>query len=316
MTRGEWRNLGLGLLFISPWIAGFLIFVLYPVGASIYYSFCDYDVLQKPVWIGTLNYRDMVTDKVFWKALWNTLYYAAFSLPLGLILSLLIAVLLNQSVVGRSTFRTIFFLPSLVPVVASAMIWLWILNGEYGLLNYALEHGWAALGTLVRRLSRLWGGQVAWPQFRGPNWLSDQNWTKPSIILMSLWGVGGSMVIYLAALQDVPRDLYESAEIDGASAWTKFRHITIPLISPVIYFNLIMGIIGALQVFAQPYIMFGGGGTNRSALFYAVYLYQNAFDYNQMGYACAMAWVLFLIILALTWLATKTTRRHIYYAGE
>lgn len=294
MTKREWRELATGLAFISPWIVGFLFFVVYPVGSSIYYSFCDYDVLTKPVWIGTLNYRDMFTDEVFWKALKNTLYFAAISLPLGLVIALLVAVLLNQKVKMRPAFRTIYFLPSLVPAVASAMIWLWILNGRFGLLNYALSF----LGI------------------EGPNWLTDEHWTKPAIILMSLWGVGGSMVIYLAALQDVPRELYESAEIDGASAWTKFRHITVPMISPVIYFNLIMGIIGSLQVFAQPFIMFGGGGTNRSALFYAVYLYQNAFDYNQMGYACAMAWFLFLIILALTWLATKTTRKHIYYAGE
>lgn len=294
MTRREWRELATGLAFISPWIVGFLFFVVYPVGSSIYYSFCDYDVLTRPVWIGLLNYRDMFTDEVFWKALLNTLYFAAISLPLGLVIALLVAVLLNQKVKFRPGFRTIYFLPSLVPAVASAMIWLWILNGRFGLLNYSL----AKLGI------------------EGPNWLTDEHWTKPAIILMSLWGVGGSMVIYLAALQDVPRELYESAEIDGASAWTKFRHITVPMISPVLYFNLIMGIIGSLQVFAQPFIMFGGGGTNRSALFYAVYLYQNAFDYNQMGYACAMAWFLFLIILALTWLATKTTRKHIYYAGE
>ncbi len=297
MTRREWRDMGVGLLFISPWIIGFLFFVVYPVGVSIYYSFCDYDVLQSPVWIGMLNYQDMARDPVFWKALTNTIYFAAVSLPLGLVISLLVAVLLNQKIQCRSLFRTIYFLPSLIPVVASAMIWLWILNGEFGLLNFAL----AKLGV---------------PDAFLPNWLTDQHWTKPSIILMCLWGVGGSMVIYLAALQDVPRSLYESADIDGASPFMKFFNITIPLISPVIYFNLIMGIIGSLQVFAQPFIMFGGGGTNRSALFYAVYLYQNAFDYNQMGYACAMAWILFILILFLTWLATKGTRKHIYYAGE
>jgi len=294
MTRREWHDLGVGLAFISPWIIGFLFFCLYPVGASIYYSFCDYDILQSPIWIGALNYSDMFQDPVFWKALWNTIYFAAISLPLGLIVALLIAVLLNQKVRGQSIFRTVFFLPSLVPIVASSMIWLWILNGKFGLLNYGLSY----LGI------------------DGPNWLTDEYWTKPSIILMAVWGVGGAVIIYLAALQDVPRSLYESADIDGASSWTKLRHITIPLISPVIYFNLIMGIIGSLQVFAQPFIMFGGGGTNRSALFYAVYLYQNAFDYNQMGYACAMAWILFLIILGLTWMATQSTRKHIFYAGD
>jgi multiple sugar transport system permease protein len=294
MTRGEKRSLWIGLGFISPWIVGFLAFTLYPVCASIYYSFCDYDVLSKPVWIGTVNYQDMVTDKAFWKSLYNTLYYAVFSLPLCLVVALLVAVLLNQSVKGRSTFRAIYFLPSLIPVVASSMAWLWILNGNFGVLNYLLH----------------------WFGIQGPQWLTDEAWTKPSLVLMAVWGCGNTIVIYLAALQDVPRSLYESAEIDGANPWVKFRHITVPMISPVIYFNLIMGIIGSLQVFAQAYILLGGGGPNRSALLYTVYLYQNAFDYHQMGYACAMAWILFLAILLLTWAATRSTRRLIYYGGE
>lgn len=294
MTRGERRNLALGLTFIAPWIVGFLAFSLYPLVMSLYYSFCDYDVLSSPVWVGLLNYRDMLTDAIFWKSLRNTFVFAAFSLPLGLFVSIGIAVLLNQPVKCRSLFRTIYFLPSLVPAVASSMIWLWILNGKFGLLNYALGR----LGI------------------EGPQWLADEAWTKPSLVLMSVWGVGGSVVIYLASLQDVPRVLYESAELDGASWWSKLWHITIPMISPVIYFNLVMGIIGSLQVFAQPYIMFGGGGANRSALFYTVYLYQNAFEYHQMGYACAMALLLLVMIVFLTWLATRATRRHVYYAGE
>ena len=294
MTQGEKRNLWIGLAFISPWLVGFLAFTLFPVCASIYFSFCDYDVLTTPVWVGTLNYRDMFTDGAFWKSLYNTFYFAAFSLPLGMVVALLVAVLLNQSVKGRPVFRAIFFLPSLIPVVASSMVWLWILNGNFGILNHALE----------------------WFHIHGPQWLADEKWTKPALILMALWGCGNGVVIYLAALQDVPRSLYESAEIDGANAWVKFRHITVPMISPVLYFNLIMGIIGSLQVFANAYIMLGGGGPNRSALFYTVYLYQNAFDYRQMGYASAMAWVLFLIILFLTWVATRTTRRLIYYGGE
>ena len=294
MTRGDRRNIGLGLLFICPWIVGFLVFTLYPVLASVYFSFCDYDVLSAPVWTGALNYRDMFTDSVFWKALGNTLYFTAFSLPLGLTLAFLLAVLLNNQVRLRPLFRTCFFLPSLVPVVAVSMLWLWIFNGTFGLLNYALS----LLGI------------------HGPNWLSDQQWTKPALIMTTLWGVGGSMVIYLAALQDVPRDLYDSADIDGANAWHRLVHITFPLVSPVIYFNLVMGIIGSLQVFAGPYIMFNGSGPNRSAMFYATYIYENAFSYNQMGYACAMAWVLFLIILGLTWVATRATRKHIYYGGE
>jgi len=295
MTRGERRNLCLGLAFVSPWIAGFLLLTIYPVVASVYYSFCDYDVLTTPIWVGLLNYRDMVTDGVFWKSLYNTFYFAAWALPLGLVIALLIAVLLNQSVKGRSVFRAVFFLPSLIPVVAASMAWLWILNGNFGVLNHLLQ--------MVH--------------IKGPQWLADPKWTKPSIVLLAIWGCGNTVVIYLAALQDVPRSLYESAEIDGANAWVKFRHITVPMISPVIYFNLIMGIIGSLQVFAQAYILFaGGGGPDRSALFYTVYLYQNAFEYHQMGYACAMAWVLFVIILSLTLVATRSTRKLIYYAGE
>lgn len=294
MTRGEWRNLWVGLAFISPWIVGFLVFTVYPVAMSVFFSFCDYDVLSEPVWIGGLNYRDLLADDVFRGALSNTLYYAALALPLGMALSLALALLLNRAVRGRAFFRVCFFLPSLVPVVAVAMLWLWIFNGSYGLLNYALS----AFGI------------------EGPNWLGDARWTKPALVLTTLWAVGQAVVVYVAALQDVPVDLYEAAELDGASAWQKIRHVTLPMISPVIYFNLIMGIIGSLQVFATPYIMFGGSGPNRSALFYATYIYENAFSYNQMGYACAMAWVLFLVILGLTWLATRATRRHIHYGGE
>ena len=295
MTRGEWKTLGVGLAFISPWIVGFLVFTLYPIFMSVYYSVCDYDVLSTPVYVGALNYTDMWSDEVYWKALRNTIYFAAVSLPLCLVVSLLLAVMLNNKVWFRPAFRTFFYLPSLVPMIATAMIWLWIFNGGFGLLNYGLSF----LGI------------------KGPEWLADQHWTKPAIILTSIWGVGGSMVIYLAALQDVSRELYESAEIDGATPWHKLWHITLPMISPVIYFNLIMGIIGSLQVFGVPYIMFGNGsGPNRSAMFYATYIYENAFRYNQMGYASAMAWILFLIILGLTWVATKASRRHIYYAGE
>jgi len=294
MTRAERWSLCKGLMFISPWLVGFAMLTVYPVAATIYWSFCDYDVLNEPVWVGTLNYTEMAHDSVFWRSLWNTLVFAALSLPLGLALALAVAVLLNQKVMARSVFRTLFFLPAMVPLVAVAMVWLWVFNGEYSLLNSAL----AAVGIT------------------GPNWLGDPAWTKPALVMMAVWQCGGTMVIFLASLQDVPRHLYESAELDGASAWQRFLYVTIPMISPVIYFNLVMGIIGSLQVFAQPFIMFGGeGGPNRSALFYTVYLFQNAFRDFRLGYASAMAWVLFLLILLLTWVATLATRRHIYYAG-
>ncbi|HBC88721.1 MAG TPA: spermidine/putrescine ABC transporter permease [Lentisphaeria bacterium] len=295
MTRGEKYNLKMGLLFVSPWIFGFLVFTVYIVGSAFFYSFCDYDVFSKPVLIGLTNYTDMASDSVFWKALYNTLIFAVFAIPLGLVSSICVAILLNMPVSGRPLFRTIFFLPSLVPAVATSMIWLWIFNGKFGLLNYFLN-------------------MAGLP---GPEWLTNENYTKPALILTVIWGIGGSVVIYLAALQEVPIQLYESAEIDGAGFLRKLWHITLPSISPVIYFNLIMGIIGCLQVFAQPYIMFGAGtgGPNRSALFYAVYIYENAFTYNQMGYACAMAWILFMIILGLTYMATMLSRKHIHY-GE
>ncbi len=294
MTRGERHNLFKGLGFISPWILGFAIFGLYPLVASLYYSFCDYDILNEPALVGTLNYQEMVGDSVFWISVYNTAYFALFSIPLGLISALLIAVLLNQKVMGRSAFRTVFFLPSIVPLVGVAMIWLWIFNGDLGLINYAL-------------------GLIGIP---GPGWLTDEQWVKPTLVLSGVWQVGGTIVIFLAALQDVPRSLYESADIDGASPRVQLLHITVPMISPAIYFNLVLGIIGALQEFIRPYIMLDGGGPNRSALFYAVNLYDNAFQYLNMGYACALAWALFIVIVLLTWGVTVLSRKHVHYGGD
>ncbi len=287
------RRFWTGMAFISPWVIGFLVFTLYPLLASLYFSFCDYDVMSEPVNVGLLNYKEMIADEIFWLSLWNTLKYAAVAIPLSLVTALVFAALLNQQIVARPAFRTIFFLPTLVPVVASAMIWLWIFNGKFGLLNYGLSQ----LGI------------------EGPQWLRDPDWTVPSLVIMSVWGIGNSIVIYLAALQDVPRHLYESASIDGANSIQKFFHVTIPMISPVIYFNLIMGIISSLQVFIQPFIMMPRGGPDRSALFFSVYLYENAFSYLNMGYACAMAWVMFLLIMLLTWLATRSTRSLIHHGG-
>jgi len=295
MTTGERQRIRLGLAFVSPWILGVAAFTVYPIAASLYYSFCDYDVLSKPVWVGLLNYRDMASDRVFWQSVANTLLFNLMALPLGLVSALALALLLNQPVRARGAFRAIYYLPSLVPAVASAMIWLWILNGRLGLLNAAL----ATAGI-----------------HHPPQWLADPAWTKPSLAIMSIWGCGNTVVIYLAALQGVPRSLLEAAMIDGASAWDRLVHVTLPAISPVIYFNLIIGIIGGLQVFVSAFIMWGGGGPDRSVLFYAVYLYQNAFEYRQMGYACAMAWMLCLLILALTWMASLSSRRLVYYQGD
>jgi multiple sugar transport system permease protein len=305
MTRTEKHHLRVGLLFISPWLIGFLTLSVYPLLSSFLYSLADYSVLSPAVFVGFDNYRNLAADSVFWKALYNTAFFAAFAIPLGLLVSLSLALLLNYDIPGKGIFRVIFFLPSLVPMVCLAVLWQWMLNGELGLINNALR-------PLLGGINHLFG-----TSFAPPNWLADARYAKWGIIFTGLWGVGQAVVIYLAGLQDVPRHLYESAEIDGANFWRKTIHITLPVISPVIYFNTIMGLIGSFQVFAVPYVMTGGGdGPERSLLFVATYLYQNAFDYWNMGYACAIGMILFLLILALTYLATKLSERHVYYAGK
>lgn len=302
MTPREFRRLLAGLGFTSLWIIGLIVFTAYPVFASLFYSFCDYSILKSPVWCGLENYRQLLQDELFWKSLRNTLFYAGLSVPLGTVVSLALAVLLNQEVRGRAFFRTFFYLPSIMPIVASSMLWLWILNGQYGLLNWALTPLLGIFGRMP------------------PAWLADPTWAKPGLVLMSLWGTGNAMVIYLAGLQGVPRELYEAAEIDGAGRWQKFWHITLPRLSPVIYFNVIMSLIGALQVFTQAYIISeaanGNGNASdgnpaRSTLFYAIYLFSTAFYDLRMGYASAMAYVLFVVIATLTWLATRLSRSRI-----
>jgi len=298
MTRRERRNLRNGLLFIAPWIAGFAAFIAYPLGASLYYSFCDYSVLKPPVWVGGANFQDLFTDPVFWKSLSNTLYFAAFFLPLATVLAIALALLLNTGVRGMTIYRTIFFLPSLTPLVALGILWMWMLNGDFGVVNYVLNLVLNPLG------------------FEAPIWLQSTRWAKPAIVLMSLWGVGHAVVIYLAGLQDIPRQLYEAADLDGARWFSKVRHITIPLLSPAIFFNVVMGLITALQVFALPYVLTDGeGGPARSTTFYAMYLYNCAFRYLRMGYACAMAWILFLIIMSLTLIVYRLSRGRVHYAG-
>jgi multiple sugar transport system permease protein len=291
-NRGGLRRLLTGLAFVSPWLIGFTVFQLYPILASLYYSLCDFSVLESAQFIGAANYVELAGDEVFQKALVNTLFYAAVSLPLGILLALAIAMLLNTGVGGMTVYRTIFFLPSLIPTVAMAILWLWIFNGEHGILNYVL----ALIGV------------------DGPGWLSSPQWSKPALVLLSLWGVGHAMVIYLAGLQDVPQHLYEAADLDGASWWHKIRHVTLPMLSPVILFNLIIAIIGTFQFFAVPFIMAPGGQPARSAYFLAVNLYDSAFAYLRMGYASAMAWVLFLVVLVLSLVALRVSERHVHYS--
>jgi len=302
VTPVERKNVFTGLAFTSLWIVGLGVFTAYPVIASLYYSFCDYSILKSAVWIGGENYQELIHDDLFWKSLGNTLVYAALSVPLGTAVALGLAMLLNCDVRGRPFFRVVFYLPSIVPVVASSMLWLWIFNGEYGLLNGA-----------IAPVLNLFG-------LTPPAWFTDPTWAKPALVIMSLWGMGNAMVIYLAGLQNVPKELYEAAEIDGASAWNRFRHVTLPCIAPVVYFNVVMGLIGSLQIFAQAFIVSdaanGGTGTHdgspaRSLLFYTIYLFTTAFHDLRMGYASAMAYVLFIVIATLTWLATRLSRNHV-----
>jgi len=291
MTRSARRQTRAGLAFISPWLVGLGVFLLYPIIASLYYSFCDYSVLDRARPMGLANYGELLGDELYLKSLVNSLFYAALSVPLGLALALSLALFLNSGVRGLTIYRTIFFLPALVPMVALAVLWLWIFNGEYGVLNIFLSR----LGIPA------------------PGWLTDPAWSKPALILLSLWGMGQAMVIFLAGLQDVPVHLYESADLDGATWWHKLRHVTLPMISPVLLFNGIMGIIGSLQFFAIPYIMTPNGQPARSAYFYAMYLYDSAFLYLRMGYASAMAWILFLLILFLTLLSLRLAARYVHY---
>lgn len=305
MTREEKRRLRVGLTFVSPWLLGFVLLTVYPLLSIVYHSLCDWSVLMPASFVGLSNYRDLFTDELFWKALSNTIFYAALAIPMGLFISLFLAILLNFNVPGRGIFRTVFFLPSLVPMICLAVLWQWLLNGEVGLVNDALR-------PVLRVVNSLLNTHLV-----APNWLQDARYAKIGLVFTGLWGVGQSVVIYLAGLQDVPRHLYEAAEIDGANFLQKTLHITLPVLSPVIYFNTIMGLIGSLQVFAVPYVMTNGtGGPEQSMLFIATYLYQNAFDYWNMGYACAIGLVLFLIILALTFAATRLSERFIHYAAK
>jgi multiple sugar transport system permease protein len=288
--RSQWKG---GVLCALPWILGFIVFTGGPLLFSIVMSFCEYDIFNPPRLIGTDNYRWMLNgDPLFWKSMGNTLYMV-IGIPLGMSLSLGIALLLNLKVRGIAVWRTFFYLPSIVPAVASSILWIWIFNPSAGLLNGAL----ASFGI------------------QGPNWLQDENTSKLSLILMGLWGAGGGMIIWLAGLKGISASYYEAATLDGAGAWQKFRHVTLPLLSPYIFFNLIMGLIGTFQIFSQAFIMTAGGPVN-STLFYAYHLFNNAFRYLHMGYACAMGWVLFVIVFVLTILQMKLSKRWVHYEGD
>jgi len=283
----------MGLLFAMPWILGFAVFVGWPVFASLFFSMTDYSVLTHPKWVGLSNYAELAHDDVFYTTLKNTLFYVAGAVPLTTVIAIILALLLNTKVRGMAFYRTIFFLPSLVPMVALATLFHWIFDGEYGLLNAMLK----------------------FLHITGPNWMGDPAWAKWTLILISMWGCGQAMVIYLAGLQDVPISLYEAADLDGAKTLSKIRNVTLPMISPVILFNAVMAVIGSLQIFAIPYVMFDNGSPAHSTYFLTAYLYDNAYSYHRMGYASAMGWVMFLITLVLTALAMKLSERHVHYEG-
>lgn len=287
------REATLGYLFILPWIIGFLAFTLLPILASLYYSFTRYSVLRDPVWIGLENYITLFTDdRLFSVILINTLIFVIFSVPLRLVVAFLLAVLLNTKIRGTTLFRTIYYIPTVVPLVASAILWLWIFNPGVGLANAFLN----LIGL------------------RPVPWLTDAAWAKPTVILVSAWTVGQAMVIMIAGLQDVPVDLHEAAMIDGAGVWARFWSVTVPMMTPVIFFNLVMGLISGFQVFALPFILTGGGPLN-STLFYNIYVYDNAFKFLKMGYASALVWILFILVIGVTYLIFTTSRRWVHYTG-
>ena len=303
--RRFWKRLSFeetffGWLFIVPAVLGLLLFKLGPVIASLLLSFTKYEIISSPKWIGLDNYARLVTDDLWLKSIEVTFRYVILFVPTSLIAAYLIALLMSREVKGINLYRTLWYLPSVVPVVASATIWRWGLNPEFGPINYPLK----LLGLPA------------------PRWLTDPDWIIPSIVFISLWGLGNSVLIFLAAITGVPRTYYEAAEVDGAGPWTKFRHVTLPLTSSIIFYQLIVNVINSFQVFGIAYVLFvsnpsaSSAGPNNSALFYVLYMFRNAFGYFRNGYASAMAWVLFVVIMLLTWLLFYSQKRWVYYETE
>lgn len=294
LTRAERREIGQGLLFASPWIIGFLGFTLIPIVASFYYSFTRYDLLRPPAWIGMENYTNLFTnDPNFRIVAYNTIWWVIFSTPLGVLSAFLMALLLNTNIVARSFFRAVFFFPSIVPVVVSAFVWLFLLNIQYGAVNATLQ----SLGLPV------------------VPFLSNPDYIKPTLVVIHMWAQGAAMVIFLATLQDVPRSLYEAAIVDGANALRRLWHVTIPMVSPVILFNAVLSFIGGFQYFTLPWLL-TQGGPNQATEFYSLFLYRNAFLYLRMGKANALAWLLFVVIIVFTYLLFRASGRFVFYAGS
>ena len=285
-----------GWISISPWIIGFLIFTAWPVGASLYFSFTKYNVVESPSWIGLDNYRELLgDDERFFKSIWNTVVYTGLYVPLHIVTALGVALLLNQARKMTGVFRTLYYLPTITPTVATAYLWIWILNPNDGMVN-----------EILRTL-----------HIPAPAWTVDPFWTKPTIVISQLWLLGGAMIIFLAGLKDIPVSLYEAATLDGAGAWRRFKDVTLPMLSGVTFFVSIVSTINALQVFTQGYVMFDrDGGPENSALFIIMYLFQQAFEYFRMGYASAIAWMLFVLILLITLIQFRLSQRWVYYEAE
>lgn len=279
-----------GYLFISPFLLGVLFWVLFPAAMAAWLTFQKWNLITPATFVGLENFKTMFADPLFWQSLKVTSIYTVFSVPLGLMLSFILALLINTKMRGIAFFRTVYYLPSIVPAVASAVLWAWIFNTDFGLINGFLHY----LGI----------AKIAW--------LQETAWALPAMILMSLWSVGQAMIIFLAGLQGIDEIYYEAAKIDGAGRWDQMRHITIPMMSSVIFFNLILGIINSFQIFTAGYLMTNGGPQN-ATLFYVLFLYRVGFQYLKMGYAAALSWVLFLIILVLTLVVFRTVGRKVYY---
>ncbi len=305
--RSTWRRRGVVVAFLSPWIIGFLVFILYPMVSSLYFSFTKYDLLGQPTWVGLANYKFMFTsDPIFWVAVRNTLWVVIIMVPAQVFFGMAAAWVLTRPHRGSGIYRTLFYLPAMVPTVAAALGFLFVLSPT-GPVNHVLEFVGVPKGSL-------------------PLWFADPNLSKPSLVLLSLWAIGNTMVIFLAAMLDVPAQLYEAAEIEGAGGWAKFRHITLPTISPVIFFSLVIGVIFGFQYFTEAYVVSTSGSASEQAsqtlgspdnslMFYGTWLYQQGFGYFHMGYASALAWVLFLVIMVCTFVLIKTSKRWVHYGG-
>lgn len=306
------RNRIAGYAFASPWLVGLVLLYLFPFAASLYWSFCRYDLINPPQWIGGENYarlaEEIATGTGFGQALGNTCYYAALSVPLSIALGITLAVLLSLPLRGQAVFRTLFFLPSVIPVVAASILWMWLLDPTDGIVNYGLSS--VGLGSPEWLKSP---GNAVMTFWRTGTFAPG---SKDALVLMSLWGVGNFMVIYLAALGDVPKSLYEAAQLDGAGALRRFVHITLPMLTPIIFFNLVMGLIQAVQAFTQIYIVSEGRGSPAgSTMMISLQLFLSAFQHLDMGYASAIAWLLFLLLLVATLTLFRTSRRWVYYGG-